>query len=145
MVFSLVLQPIIEIIEERVPDLKVDAWYLDDGTLVGTLDQLKEVVDILLEEGPARGLILSTAATVAPGDRPKTTVWSPQADLIDEADPLNRGVEKVEEEGIILLGAPVGSQEFVEANVRRKVEKVLPFFPWLWSLSEAGTVQQLER
>ena len=124
LVFSLVLQPIIDTLEERVPGLKVNAWYLDDGTLVGTLDQLQEVVDILMEKGPRRGLILSTAATVAAGDRPKTTVWSPQASLTEEADPLNRGVEKVEEEGIILLGAPVGSQEFVEAKVKQKVEKV---------------------
>ena len=56
LVFPLALQPIIDIIEERVPGLKVDAWYLDDGTLVGTLDHLQEVVDILLAEGPAEGL-----------------------------------------------------------------------------------------
>ena len=69
------------IIEEEVPDLEVDAWFLDDGEQVGTLDQLQRVVDILLREGPPRGLILSTSATVAAPARPKTTVWCP-SDLV---------------------------------------------------------------
>ena len=42
------------IIEEEVPDLEVDAWFLDDGEQVGTLDQLQRVVDILLREGLSR-------------------------------------------------------------------------------------------
>ena len=77
LLFSLVLHPIVTTIEERVPGLAAHAWYLDDGTVVGTAEELQEVVDILVEEGPARGLILSTSNT-APS-HPKTTVWSPTA------------------------------------------------------------------
>ena len=39
-------------IEEEVPDLDVNAWYLDDGDLAGTKEQLQQAVDILLREGP---------------------------------------------------------------------------------------------
>ena len=89
------------------------------------MEELKKVVDILVEEGPARGLILSTAATVAAPASPKTTVWSPQnAAGEGQGDPLDRGVLRVEEEGVILLGAPVGSEEFVGREVAKKVEKV---------------------
>ena len=34
--FALVLQPIIEHIKREVPGLKINAWYLDDGTLVSS-------------------------------------------------------------------------------------------------------------
>ena len=70
--------------------------------MVGNREQLREVVDILIEHGPARGLHLSTAATT---NNPKSTVWFPkaaQADILGP-DPLGRGIPQVEEEGIVLL------------------------------------------
>ena len=123
LIFSLVLHPLVLAIQERLPNIKLNAWYLDDGTIVGKVEDLEEVVDILVEEGPARGLVLSTAATVTAPDKPKTTVWSPAA-VGGEDDPLAKGLLRVKEAGINLLGAPVGSQEFMAREVRRKVEKV---------------------
>ena len=35
LLFSLVLHPVILIIQSRVPSLKVNAWYLDDGIQMG--------------------------------------------------------------------------------------------------------------
>ena len=122
LLFSLVLQAIINLIQERVPSLKVNAWFLDDGTLVGTIEELKAVVDLVREEGPQRGLILSTAATSAPAP-PKSTIWSP-GHVGGAEDPLNRGLERVKEEGVILLGAPMGSPAFVAEKVKLKVAKV---------------------
>ena len=124
LLFSANLQPVIDTIEEEVPDLEVDAWFLDDGDQVGTLDQLRKVVDILLREGPPRGLVLSTSATVPAPGRPKTTVWCP-ADLSSmPEDPLQRGLLRVREPGIILLGAPLGTPQFVREVLSKKVEKV---------------------
>ena len=60
-----------------MPDLTLNTWYLDDGTQVGKVEDLQKVMDILVTEGPARGLILSTSATVLPPALPKTTIWSP--------------------------------------------------------------------
>ena len=34
--FALALQPIIERIQQEVPNLAINAWYLDDGTLCGS-------------------------------------------------------------------------------------------------------------
>ena len=84
------------------------------------------MVDILVSEGPARGLVLSTSATVTAPAHPKTTVWCPQGILEDQdrVDPLSRGVLTVQEEGVILLGAPMGSKEYVAREVEKKVEKV---------------------
>jgi hypothetical protein len=76
LLFALVLHPIILKIRERVPSLDLNVWFLDDGTMVGTLEELELVVDILSTDGPAKGLILSTANTVPHPAKPKTTVWS---------------------------------------------------------------------
>ena len=54
---------------------------------------------------------------------PKTTVWS-RLDRSDDDDPLGKGVPRVREGGIILLGAPVGSEDFVAATLQEKVNKV---------------------
>ena len=41
-------------IKQEVPSLLINAWYLDDGVLVGKQAELQKVIDILLREGPAR-------------------------------------------------------------------------------------------
>ena len=76
LLFSLVLHPIVLMIKQQVPSLDLNVWYLDDGTLVGTVLELRRVVDIIVSEGPPKGLILSTAGTVRAPSLPKTTVWS---------------------------------------------------------------------
>ena len=92
--FSLLLHPVVRKIQEEVPDLRVNAWYLDDGTQVGSRAQLQQVVDILEKEGPARGLHLSTSATVQPPDQPKTTVWSPANLTSEPGDDLLKTVTR---------------------------------------------------
>ena len=36
LLFSLTLLPIISEIKHRLPNLKLNAWFLDDGTIIGT-------------------------------------------------------------------------------------------------------------
>ena len=88
-------------------------------------------MDIILREGLPRGLILSTAATVSAPSKPKTLVWSPGSlveDIISEEqehDPLQRGIPRSStDEGIIVLGAPVGNDQYVCQSLETKVEKV---------------------
>ena len=56
--FSVVLHHLVTLIAEEVPDLLLNGWYLDDGIIVGRMEDLVKVVKILLREGPSRGLIL---------------------------------------------------------------------------------------
>ena len=39
-------------------------------------------------------------------------------------DPLNRGIPLVLEPGIILLGAPVGSESYEDVVIKDRVEKI---------------------
>ncbi len=41
--FALTLQPIIDCIQSEVPGLAPNAWYLDDGTLIGSPNNLLHV------------------------------------------------------------------------------------------------------
>ena len=120
------LKPIVDAIESEVADLILNAWYLDDGHIIGTKEELASVVDIIVREGESRGLILSRAATVHPPSLPKSVVWSPLDGIGDnEQDPLLRGIPKVKAgDGIVVLGAPVGYHAFVKEKLKSKVEKV---------------------
>ncbi len=144
LLFALLLQPIVLLIQAEVPGLDLNSWFYDDGVLVGTLEELQQVADILMREGPARGLFLSTAATVRAPDQPKSTVWRPagppgQAEL----DPLQRGIPPVQEEGIILLGAPIGSEVFVRRALQEKVAKVRTVTELLPSIQDPHTEYKL--
>ena len=126
LIFCLALKPVVDAIQEEVPTLALNAWYLDDGHQAGTKEEVTAVVDIILREGTPRGLILSTAATVSPPSKPKTTIWSPMVGLgVQDPDPLKRGVPMIRPgEGIVVLGAPIGYQGFVKEKMMEKVEKV---------------------
>ena len=123
LLFALVLHPLVLQIQEQVPTLDLNAWYLDDGTLVGTAPELSEVVDIMVREGPARGLILSTAHTTRAPSLPKTTIWS-KLDVSGDNDPLGKGVPRVRGLGITLLGAPLGHRGYETELLEEKVAKV---------------------
>ena len=140
LLFSINLHPVVKMIQEEVPDLDVSTWYLDDGTLVGTREQLQKAVDVLLREGPSRGLHLSTAATVPMGSRPKSTVWCPNSlHSEDSQDPLDRGIPRVQEAGIVLLGAPLGSHQFEQEKINLKVEKIREITEHLFLLNDPHT------
>ena len=121
--FSVVLHHIIRRIAVEVPDLLLNGWFLDDGVCVGKLPDLAKVVRIILEDGPARGLTLSTRSTTPPGKEAKSTIWCPF--LINPVqDPLGLGIRRISDTGIILLGTPLGSQTFVQERIREKIEAV---------------------
>ena len=123
LLFSLTLQPIVDRIQQQVPTLLANEWYLDDGGVAGKLEELQRVVDIILEHGPSRGLILSTAVNCR---RPKSTIWYPSATAAQftNQDPLERGIPLVNEDGIVLLGSPIGSREFEKHAINKRIDKV---------------------
>ena len=82
--------------------------------------QLQTVVDIIEELGPERGITLSTSAT-AP--QPKSTIWVP-SDILGQGDLLQRGLTRINTEGIVVLGSPVGSPGYEAAVLAEKVASV---------------------
>ena len=64
LVFELTLHPIVECIRAEVPDLALNAWYLDEGTLVGSPENLAEALSIVEKFGPVIGLKLNRDRSV---------------------------------------------------------------------------------
>ena len=100
--FALTLQPIVERFKAEVPGLNINAWYLDDGTLCETPDDLAEALWIVEEEGPARGLLLNRA---------KSLLYIPKDG--DYYNPLPPDIPTTDT-GFILLGCPVGPPQLCE-------------------------------
>ena len=120
LLFSLVLHPIIMKISSEVPELLLNGWFLDDGALMGKVEDLSRAVSIIRQEGPARGLFLSTSATTP---RPKSTIWCPDSPS-PTMDPLGHGIPRIQEPGIILLGSPIGGHDFEQKFITNKIKTI---------------------
>src|SRR3954463_10200227 len=59
LLFSLVLHPLALKIEAEFPNLDLCVWYLDDGTIIGSVEDVHKVFELIQKEGPARGLHLN--------------------------------------------------------------------------------------
>jgi len=62
--FAVALQSIVGRIKVYVPNCKMNGWYLDDGTLVGSPSDLSSALSIIEQEGPPRGLLLNRAKSL---------------------------------------------------------------------------------
>ncbi|KAK9740536.1 hypothetical protein RND81_03G042700 [Saponaria officinalis] len=117
LLFALVLHPLICKIRDSF-DLCLQAWYLDDGTVVGDTLVVSQVLDLILTEGPALGLHLNVD---------KTEVFWPVVDprgLVPGVFPAHiaRPVS-----GVTVLGGPVSScpifsSELVATRVAKTLE-----------------------
>ena len=59
LLFSLGLVRLTHSIQEQVEGLRLHVWFLDDGHIGGSVEQLTEVARIISEEGPELGLHVS--------------------------------------------------------------------------------------
>ena len=124
--FSLALHPIVERIKREVPGLLINAWYLDDGTLCGTADDLKAALEIIEEDGPSRGLQLN---------REKSLLYIPE-DSASARNPLPPEIP-IARSGFVLLGSAVGPRPFCEEIVQKRVKKVQEILARLPDLEDA--------
>ena len=120
--FALTLQPIIEKIKEEVPSLLINVWYLDDGTLCGSANDLRAALAIIEEDGPARGLHLNRAKSLL---------------HIPVDDPLNHNPLPADRGGFDLLGSPIGPASHCESTVLRRVMKVQEILARLGDLQDS--------
>ena len=119
--FSILLNPVVDRISTEVPSLELNGWYLD-GVLCGSPDDLSLALSILEEAGPHLGLHLK---------RSKSLLFSP-----DPALPLPSSLADIPFscEGFVLLGAPVGSLAFRRTVISErfvKIKSLVSLFPSL--------------
>ena len=134
--FALTLQPIVEQIKQEVPNLLINSWYLDDGTLCGSPDDLLAALNIIEREGPSFGLHLN---------RSKSLLFiPPSCSGSMPSNPLPPDLPTTSE-GFLLLGCPVGSPAFCASSASDRVEKIRSLIHLLPSLEDAHTESTLLR
>ena len=118
--FALGLQDIAEKVQKTC-GLEWSVWYLDDGVLLGSPQQIQAALTLLEKEGADIGLQLN---------RTKCVLWGPAAHLVPEhASVQTRSWG--EGEGITVLGIPIdrpGHSSMVESaweSASEKLEKLL--------------------
>jgi hypothetical protein len=105
LLFSLVLRELTEEIANL--DINVNQWFLDDGHIVGKGSEVLKALEIIEERGIILGLFLNLS---------KCVVLGKHTDNFPEE--VKRSTA-----GLVVLGAPVGTSEFVENEVRKIVKK----------------------
>ena len=100
LLFSLVLHPLVLRIKKNFPNLDLNVWYLDDGVIMDNVSDVHGVFRLLDDEGPALGLHLNVK---------KNEIWWPNR---ASEDPFPAEVDRVDSEGVKLLGAPLGTRKF---------------------------------
>jgi hypothetical protein len=89
-------------------------WIMDDGTQIGSLEDLKTVVSILSSDGPNKGFFLNMD---------KSSIWS--SDLFqDTPHPLGFHIPKADPRGVHLLGSPIGTKDFMLEVVNQRISKI---------------------
>ena len=106
--FALTLHPIVEKIGREVPNLLINVWYLDDGTLCGSPDDLCAALAIIKAEGPSRGLYLN---------RFKFLLYIPR-EVPLEHNPLPSAIP-IARDSFGLLGSPIGPASYCQVSVMR--------------------------
>ena len=86
------------------------------------MEDLVKVVHIILEDGPPRGLVLSTSATCPRGKEPKSTIWGQEQN--SDSSIIEHHVHRIQDSGFVLLGSPIGSHQFEAGKIEERIEAV---------------------
>lgn len=102
LLFCLVMQPLILLINREVPDLDLNRWYLDDGGLIGKSDDVRKAFDILHHHGPDRGLKMNLlkCQLVSFASSPEELKIFPES------------IYRYASSDFDILGSPIGSASF---------------------------------
>ena len=107
--FSLALLPTCSALKTLLPEA-LSVWYLDDGVVVGTCEQLQQAWDIIQATATQAGLSLNPA---------KCEVFSTQ-----NTGTLLPHIPRSLPEGFDLLGSPIGSQSFCNNYILKRVARI---------------------
>ena len=111
LLFSLVLLDLLDEIGNQISDLRLQIWYLDDGTLNGTRSSIASLLDSLQSTGPKYGFYLNL--NKCDGDQKFPEIPS-QVQRVMQV-----------EGGADLLGSPIyGSEQYYDAVFQKHINTV---------------------
>ena len=124
--FSIVLHKLVKTISETFPHILFNQWYLDDGVIVGKVEEVVGVLKVIEELGPSLGLHVNLA---------KCEIWwSGNAQAFDD---FSLDLRRCHDNGIIILGIPVGDPEYCRSFIRKKIESISSILPLVLNMDDA--------
>lgn len=136
LLFSLALQPLVRRIT-RECSLLLNRWYADDGTLIGTIPEVTKALRILHTFGPSMGFRMNISKCRA--------FWPTTEPSLLESLTTSFPLHVSQEGGIALLGAPLGTDEFMRSFLEEKIEAVSNSLTLLDSIPDARIRFHLHR
>jgi hypothetical protein len=73
LLFSLTMHAFLLKVHNTIPDLQLNAWYLDDGKIVSTLNDMSQAVQMLINDGPEHNLHLQLHKSLSPTTSTRST------------------------------------------------------------------------
>ena len=110
LLFSLGLWPIIKELDDKLPNLMQNSWYLDDEIIASTEEELCESLEVLATHGNKCGLELR---------RDKCELWSTSRFIA-----VDSRIKRNSQSGIEILGAAIGTPTFVASCLEKRVKKL---------------------
>ena len=113
LLFSLLLRKVTRALQMKCPNLDLNSWYLDDGTLIGKRAQVVEALEYLCgPEVQALGLHINLS---------KCELWWPSGDAgFLEFPP---GIKRAPPDGTEILKVPVGCETFTLSSLQRRIDQ----------------------
>ena len=116
LLFSLVLLELLDDIAKEVAALRLQLWYLDDGTFIGERSSVVSVAFSAIQGSKIWSLLELKKCEV---------FWPTGNQTFPEFPPEVQRVAE-QEEGIELLGSPIyGNEEFFESAFQKRISKVI--------------------
>ena len=114
LLFAIVLHSLVLELKEEFSDMKLNFWFLDDGTLVGNHEDLRGAINLFKQKGPALGLHLNLK---------KCELWWPSVNLA-QWDLYPPEIIRNVQDGCELLGSALGSASHANLLVMKRVLKI---------------------
>lgn len=113
LLFSLVIDILVKKISSNFPNL-LNLWYLDDGHILGDINTLPSVIKLIQVEGENLGLSMNLE---------KSKLFFPALNQNNDLLSLFPPTLPVVDEGISVLGVPIGGLDFINDSYTSKLKK----------------------
>ena len=113
LLFSLAINDLVRRVGQEC-NLMLNAWYADDAHLIGSIDQIGKALRLIREEGPRVNYLLQPA---------KSEIYWPTSATAPRKRLLRQFPMKQLTSGMTMLGAPVGSVQFMQESLHELVNE----------------------
>ena len=117
LLFSLALRPLTRLISQSC-DVLMNRWYADDGKIIGRIHEVVKALEIIKKDGPKYQFYLKPTKT--------RVFWPKQRSDNIRALAAVDSLHIIEEGGLDLLGAPIGTELYMAQYLKEKLKHLTP-------------------